>query len=407
MASILELMKRNAVPAAVMRTASKGALPIPPEEMLEVLVYLTNNPVFAQDARMTLASYDLSAASRVVASGVTAPEVLGYYWTPENRRLALMPALIENPAIPETLVMELAAEAPRPIVTMLLASERVRNSQAIIAALETNPRVFAEDLRVLQGEDGVLQPSKPELAPEPEPVSATELGMPVDPEAEAIRQAFEQEHAAEIRAEEGKGFQLINAEAERVPAVTEATLVEPQELERAQVSEGTDVEAAASAVPDLSPTAAPAPQEEVKKLTLLQKLGKMTASERVKAAFTGSREERAVLIRDGAKVVQNAVLASPKLTEPEVEVFAAAKNVHENVLREIARSRRFMKNYSVMRNLVLNPKTPLDISMPLVKMLMVFDLKALQRSRNISETIRKLATKYYREKAMSGGKTND
>lgn len=47
MSSILELMKRNAVPAAVMRTASKGALPIPAEQMLEVLVYLTGNPLFA------------------------------------------------------------------------------------------------------------------------------------------------------------------------------------------------------------------------------------------------------------------------------------------------------------------------------------------------------------------------
>ena len=133
----------------------------------------------------------------------------------------------------------------------------------------------------------------------------------------------------------------------------------------------------------------------------------MTASERVKTAFTGGREERAVLIRDGARVVQNAVLASPKLTEQEVEVFASAKNVHDNVLREISRNRRFMRNYSVMRNLVQNPKTPVDVALPLVKMLMVFDLKSLQRSRNVSETIRSLAAKYYREKAMSGGRTKD
>ena len=66
-----------------------------------------------------------------------------------------------------------------------------------------------------------------------------------------------------------------------------------------------------------------------------------------------------------------------------------------------------MKNYAVMRNLVQNPKTPADIAMPLVKMLMVYDLKALQHSRNVSETIRAMAARYYREKALSGGRTKD
>jgi hypothetical protein len=36
---------------------------------------------------------------------------------------------------------------------------------------------------------------------------------------------------------------------------------------------------------------------------------------------------------------------------------------------------------------------------------MVYDLKTLQRSRNVPETIRAVAQKLYREKALSGGKT--
>jgi hypothetical protein len=239
---------------------------------------------------------------------------------------------------------------------------------------------------------------------EPEP----ERQAAADPEAEAAQQAFQREHAAEIQAEEGKAFELVEGETQSHAAETTQSM-EPSGEEGTPVQAEAATEAAteAFAVAALKSSNPSTAAAEEKKLTLLQKLSRMAASERVKTAFTGGREERAVLIRDGAKVVQNAVLSSPKLTEPEVEVFAAAKNVHDNVLREIARNRRFMKNYAVMRNLVLNPKTPLDISMPLVKMLMVFDLKQLQRSRNVSETIRKLATKYYREKAMSGGKTSD
>ncbi len=374
MSTILDMIKRNAVPAAVMRTAAKGALPVPADQMMEILVYLTQNPVFAQDAKMTLAGFDLISATSIISNSQTAPEVLGYFWSSENRRPALMPALIENPAIPENLLIELAMDAPREIVTMLLASPRARASYAVTEALINNPNVLAQELRQLRGE------------PEPEPSTTA------DAEAEAVHQAYEKEHAAEIAAEEGKAFQLIEGAAESDSTQDTATVTNTGEEA---------LETSAQSKPVIA--AAPDP----KKLTLLQRLGRMTASERVKAAFTAGREERGVLIRDGARVVQNAVLASPKLTEPEVEVFATAKNVHENVLREIARNRRFMKNYSVMRNLVLNPKTPVDVALPMVKMLMVYDLKALQRSRNVSETIRSLAAKYYREKALSGGRTKD
>src|SRR6185437_13772767 len=384
MSTIFEMIKRNAVPAAVMRTASKGALPVPAEQMLEILVYLTQNPVFAQDARMTLASFDLPSTLTIVASPQAAPEVLGYYWSAENRRPALMPALIENPAITDSLVMELAADAPREIVTMLLASERVRKSYAVIEALGTNHNVTADELRQLKGE------------PAPESTDS------VDAETEALHRSFEQQHAAEIAAEEGKAFELVQGESDEMASTEQQVAEQSEPVATPESNQG--LAAAALASHDRG-AAEPAP--EAKKLTLLQRLSRMKASERVKTAFTGGREERAVLIRDAARIVQNAVLSSPKLTDPEVEVFAAAKNVHDNVLREIARHRRFMRNYSVVRNLVQNPKTPLDVALPLVKMLMVFDLKSLQRSRNVSETIRSLAAKYYREKALSGGRTKD
>jgi hypothetical protein len=97
------------------------------------------------------------------------------------------------------------------------------------------------------------------------------------------------------------------------------------------------------------------------------------------------------------------VLASPKLSELEVETFAALKNVQENVLREIARSRRFMKNYIVVKTLVNNPKCPLDVSLTLIKNLLVMDLKVLQGNKNVPETLRKVALKIYKEKSTPPG----
>jgi hypothetical protein len=225
-----------------------------------------------------------------------------------------------------------------------------------------------------------------------------------DPETEAAHQAWREQHADEIAAEEGTAFEFKDEEEEEQPASSHevsAEAEEPLPSEKAHQVHSTSSDALAAAALAIRPKI---PAQDEKKLTLLQRLAKMSVAERVKTAFTGGREERAVLIRDPAKVVQNAVLSSPKLTDPEVEAFAAAKNVHDNVLREINRNRRFIKNYAVQRNLVTNPKTPVEIALTLIRNLMVYDLKALQRSRNVSETIRSVAQKLYREKSTSGGK---
>jgi hypothetical protein len=380
---ILDQIKANAVPVGTMRTAARGALPVPAAEMLEILVYLTQNPLFAQDAKMTLAGWDMVSAVEVVADPAAPPEVLGYFWMPANRRASLMPALIENAAITESMLMELAATCPREIVRMLLGSPRARRSPGVAEALAANPELTPEELRELQGE------APPEAA-------ATAGG---DAESEAAHRVWHQEHAAEIAAEEGKPFELTGKDEDEEPGPdTPATGGEAVPNTETQLSSIPDT-SSSMAVTALGaqPRAKAAPADE-KRLSVLQRIAKMSPAERVKTAFSGGRDERMILIRDGAKVVQNAVLASPKLTEPEVETFAAAKNLSENVLREIARSRRFMKNYNVGRNLVNNAKCPLDLSLTLVKNLMVYDLKSLRFNKAVPDTIRQVAAKLYREK---------
>src|SRR5215467_15758111 len=207
MAPILDLIKQNAVPVNVMRSAAKGALPLSAVESLEVLVYLTQNPLFGQDARMTLAKWDAPSAIEVLSKDTAPPEVLLYFWQEENRRPSLMPALIENPAIPENSLMALAAGAQREVVGMLLASPRVRASAGVVESLLTNEYLTPAEAQELRG--GVGASDAAQATP-----AAEELA---DPETEAAHQAFQQEHAAEIAAEEGKPFELT-AEEEPEPA---------------------------------------------------------------------------------------------------------------------------------------------------------------------------------------------
>lgn len=133
--------------------------------------------------------------------------------------------------------------------------------------------------------------------------------------------------------------------------------------------------------------------EEKKEEGVYSKIAKMTVAKKVVLALRGNREERAILIRDGSKVVSRAVLCSPKLTDSEIESFAALKNVSQDVLRLISMNRKFMKDYVVLKNLVNNPRLPLDVGLTLLTRLIPQDLRFLTANRDVSETLRKLAQK--------------
>src|SRR5438270_1767636 len=403
MAPILELIKKNAVPVNVMRSAAKGALPLSADETLEVLVYMAQHPLFGQDARMTLAGWDAQSALEVLSKDTATPEVLLYYWQPENRRPVLMPTLIESQAIPENLLIELADTASRDTVKMLLASARARSVPGVVEALLGNANLTPKEAEELQG-----RPSESEIATQPQE-ALEEFEVVPDPESAAALEAFQREHATAIAAEQGKPFELVKDEEPAAEATAAGVA--------ASVSEGggESTPAIASAGAQTLPTeGAPArgfpldnPDDfdaaEKKKLTVLQRVSKLNVGQRIKLGFIGGKEERALLIRDTARLVQNAVLSSPKLSDAEAESFAASKNLQENVFREIARQRRFLKLYPVVRNLANNPRCPLDISLTLVKTLQVYDLKSLRHNKNVPDTIRKVAAKLYTEKATRGG----
>ena len=95
-----------------------------------------------------------SQRSTVLGKDTTVPEVLLYYWQPENRRPGLMPTLIENQAIPESLLMELADTASRETVKMLLASARVRTPRSREALLGNEYVTPAEAQELRGGGDG-------------------------------------------------------------------------------------------------------------------------------------------------------------------------------------------------------------------------------------------------------------
>jgi len=143
--------------------------------------------------------------------------------------------------------------------------------------------------------------------------------------------------------------------------------------------------------------------DPVKRETLTKRVMSMNVVQRLTLALKGGREERMLLIRDPNKLVQRCVLQSPRLTDTEVEGFSKMTNVSEEVLRTIALTRKFMKSYVIVKSLISNPKTPLDISLHLLPRLNATDLKVLTNNKNVPETLRSTALKLQRQRAKTGG----
>jgi hypothetical protein len=137
---------------------------------------------------------------------------------------------------------------------------------------------------------------------------------------------------------------------------------------------------------------APEPEnEDQSRESLLQQLANMSFTDRLKAAMKGSREMRAILIRDPNKMIAAAVLSSPKLNDSEIEGFSRMANVSEEVLRVIGSNRAWTKNYNVVVGLAKNPKTPVALSLNLMARLNDRDVSTLASDRNVPEPLRQAA----------------
>jgi hypothetical protein len=418
MPRIIDQIRASKLPSNMMQFAARGALSVPPAENIEILVYLAKyNKVFGDVARMTLAGWDAKASLDAASNPQTPGQVLDYFM--ENLRPQLLPALLENPAVGQETLVKFAISASRESIETMLKSSRVRCSEAILDCLRSNPYLNkneSEEINTLissasnknenEGGTSIAGVNHPGAGNEDEQVqsaAADDVGGEVPDEAVS---AYLSEHASEIAAEGEKPFQAIGGVLDLlgkdyfpVSATSEGGGDTPTPVGRTN-----DAAAGAAAVPARAAPGKKGLPDAAKRDNAVQKINRLDIKGRIQLALKGNKEERSLLIRDGTKVVALAVLEAPKLSDGEVEKFASQKNVLESVLRAIPLKRRFMKNYGVVRNLVGNPRTPLDLGLGLMKHLLTQDLKNLSANKEVSDTIRKLAHKMYKQKLATSPK---
>lgn len=422
MTRMIDQIRASKLPSNMMQFAARGALSVPPDEMLEILVYLAkHNKVFGDLAKMTLAGWDEKTSLAAAADPKTPREVLDYLVSPDNLRPKLLPALLENPSVQEGELVKFARSASMDGIATLLKSARVRGARGILESLRANPYLKGDEAtavaQLLSGGATAAAAGAGAAAAPPVAVAPASISVASDASAKPTEElasnvtstdaageisdeaisAYIAEHAAEIVAEQDKPFQPVGGIVDLLGA-------DYFPVSAVQSIEGSAKEPETTAEQPVAAAGGPTEVPPALRMNSMQKINSLDVKGRIQLALKGNKEERSILIRDGTKVVALAVLEAPKLSDGEVEKFALQKNVLEAVLRQIPMKRRFMKNYIVVRNLCANPRTPLDLGLTLMKHLQPKDLKNISGNKEVSETVRSLALKMYKAKMEAAAK---
>jgi hypothetical protein len=165
-----------------------------------------------------------------------------------------------------------------------------------------------------------------------------------------------------------------------------------QERERDAAEAAAEEEAAEVPVPaDPAAEVDEAGLTEDLKKSLFARVSTMSVVQRIRLAYRGNKEERMFLVQDRNRLVSAAVLKSPKTRDADAETIANMKSVSEDVLRGITFRRDWMRHYGIMRNIVKNPRAPIDVTLKLVIRLNAKDQKTLAGDRNVPEAVRAFA----------------
>ena len=141
------------------------------------------------------------------------------------------------------------------------------------------------------------------------------------------------------------------------------------------------------------------PEEEDEDLSLGQRIGRMKVGQKIKLAMKGDKEARTILVKDTNREVYMAVLANPGMKESEVEMLAKNTGTNVEILRAIGRNREWVSNRNVMLSLVMNAKTPLEITVRFLPRLTKKDLEFISKSRALPMALRTNAKRILNAKA--------
>jgi len=120
-------------------------------------------------------------------------------------------------------------------------------------------------------------------------------------------------------------------------------------------------------------------EEELPRGSLSERLKTMSVQEKMQLALAGSRDERAMLLRDNNKMLHVYVLKNPRIALDEVQAAAKSPLLSPEALKMIAEHREWAGNPIVASGLVRNPKTPLPLALKMLDRVPMSDLRTIAK----------------------------
>ena len=376
------------VPRPAQLAAARGILPLPEHELLEVLVTFaaSGDAELAEHAAATLKAQDAGALAALARSSDAAPSVLNYLSGATDLPAQIHESVLANINTPVEAIVQFAKTSSSSELLELIAfnQQLLIQTPALIDAIIANPAGSAEAQRraaetkreFFEKERGLQQ------------VASELRAQGKEAAAEFIEQA---DFALDA---DGAGLSADDAAflasmIEVPDSETDDSWLGLEYLEEIYEETAADRSAIADKIfGEMRMEDSHVPNERLSVINMIMRMG---MKDRVKLAMKGDREARNILIRDPNRIVAQAVVSNPRLTEQEVEKIAGMRTVTEDILRQLAASRQWSRSYQVVHNLAKNPRTPIANVLNILARLQLRDLAALSKNRNVSDAVRRQA----------------
>jgi hypothetical protein len=341
--------------------AARGMLPLPPRDLAYVLFGLSReaDPDLKETAGQSLLHMPENILRGLIEDALAHPLLLDFM----ARNLALESSLQETVALnknthDETIVFQSGLTNKRLIDIISENQIRILRNPGIVDALAEN---------ILTGQ-----------------AQLERIIRFVELETRRTRKA-EAGEGMKVETEEDTGKPEVEGAEDKVEAVTSGGEEEVGAVTSGEESPWARMTFDADLLRDHQALS----EEELAEIenNLYKKVQNMKVSEKIKLAIMGGANARGLLIKDANKMVSCSVLKSPRITENEVEGFSRSRSVSDEVIRIIANSREWTRNYQIKINLAVNPKTPQSDAMRFLNYLRDKDLRDIARSKNVPGSV--------------------
>jgi len=301
---VVKAIVAGTAPRPAQLAASRGILPLPQNDLLEVLVAFIgkNDADLAANARNTLASQDTKQLGILLKSNEVAPPILDYFAGQDNLPTEIHETILTNPNTPNTAVVKFARQTKSGELLELISfnQQLLIQTPAIIDAIINNPYRTAEaERRAAETKREFFEKTRgaQQIANELRAQGKTAAAEFIE-QAEFAAKLSDTPSAIDLSFEDA----ILLAEHIEVPdSETDDSWLSLEFIE--EFYEETEEQRELIVNKILGELSAEDDEISGDRISMINRIMRMGIKDRVKLAMKGDREARNILIRDPNRIV--------------------------------------------------------------------------------------------------------